>query len=166
MNRLQTALDRIKFSRDYTLRLLESIAPADWFWMPSPAVTHIGWQLGHLAMAEYRLALDRIRGERPEDANLISPQFLKQFGRDSIPDPDASKYPSPSDIRGVLDRVHVQTMREIAELPEAEWDAPVLKPHPLFKTKLDSLFWCAHHEMLHAGQIGLVRRLFGHGPLW
>ena len=34
------------------------------------------------------------------------------------------------------------------------------------QTKLDSLFWCAHHEMLHAGQIGLVRRLLGQAPLW
>jgi len=57
-------------------------------------------------------------------------------------------------------------MCEIAELPETEWDAPAVKPHPLFKTKLESLFWCAHHEMLHAGQIGLVRRLLGEAPLW
>ena len=166
MNRLQTALDRIKFSRDYTLRLLENIAPADWFRMPSPAVTHIGWQVGHLAVAEYRLTLVRARGELPQDASLVASPFLKQFGKDSVPDPDASKYPSPSDIRGVLDRVHAQALRELVELPEAQWDAAPSPPHPLFKTKLDGLFWCADHEMLHAGQIGLLRRLLGHSPLW
>jgi hypothetical protein len=166
MTRLQIAIDRIKFSRDYSLRLVDSVPTADWFRLPSPAVTHIGWQVGHLAIAEYRLALERIRGDRLEDASLISLAFRKQFGKDSVPLPDATKYPSPSDIRGVLDRVHLHSLHELAELPEAEWDRPPHKPHPLFKTKIDGLFWCAHHEMLHAGQIGLLRRLLGHAPMW
>jgi hypothetical protein len=166
MTRLQIAIDRIKSSRDYSLRLIDSTPAADWFRMPAPGVTHVAWQVGHLAIAEYRLALERVRGDRPEGTNLISQAFAKQFGKDSIPDSDPSKYPSPSDIRGVLDRVHSQTLHELPELAEPEWDAPPLKPHPLFKTKLDGLFWCAQHEMVHAGQIGLLRRLLGHKPMW
>jgi hypothetical protein len=166
MTPLQIAIDRIRFSRDYSLRLIESVPAADWFRMPAPGVTHVAWQVGHLAIAEYRLTLERIRSQRPEDASLISQEFAKQFGKDSVPDPDSGKYPSPSDIRGVLDRVHAQALRELPELAEFEWDAPPTKPHPLFKTKLDGLFWCAEHEMVHAGQIGLLRRLLGHQPMW
>jgi hypothetical protein len=166
MTRLQIAIDRIRFSRDYSLRLIDSVPKSEWFQMPSPAVTHVAWHVGHLAIAEYRLALERVRGERLEDVTLISKAFLKQFGKDSVPGPDAAMYPSPSDIRGVLHRVHSQSLHELAELPEDEWDAPPHKPHPLFKTKIDGLFWCAHHEMLHAGQIGLLRRLLGHAPMW
>ncbi len=33
-------------------------------------------------------------------------------------------------------------------------------------TKLRALLWCAHHEMLHAGQIGLLRRHLGYSPMW
>lgn len=45
--------------------------------------------------------------------------------------------------------------------------APVsATPLPLAKTKMESLLWCAHHEMLHAGQIGLLRRQLGYAPLW
>jgi len=166
MTRLQIAIDRIKFSRDYSLLLIDRVPFSEWFQMPSPSVTHVAWQVGHLAIAEYRLALERIRGDRIEDASLISQAFLRQFGKDSIPLADAAKYPSPSDIRGVLDRVHSQSLHELAELPEREWDKPPHKPHPLFKTKIDGLFWCAHHEMLHTGQIGLLRRLLGHAPMW
>src|SRR5262249_6625010 len=161
---LQIAIDRIRFSREYSLRLIDSIPVADWFRMPAPAVTHIAWQVGHLAMAEYRMALERIRDSKPEDASLISQPFLNQFGKTSVPEPEQSKYRSPSDIRGVLDRVHVQTLHELAELPDSEWDAPPAKPHSLCGTKLECLFWCAHHEMLHTGQIGLLRRLLGHTP--
>jgi len=41
-------------------------------------------------------------------------------------------------------------------------DKPPLKPLSLAKTKLWSLLWCAQHEMVHAGQIGLLRRLLGY----
>ncbi len=33
-------------------------------------------------------------------------------------------------------------------------------------TKLRALLWCAHHEMLHAGQMGLLRRHLGYPPMW
>ena len=163
---LEIAIERIEFSRGYTLRLLERIDDADWFRMPTPAVTHIAWQVGHLAMAQYRLTLDRIRGERPEDASLISADFLKTFGKESIPHPDPARYPTPVEIRAVLDRVHRQALDELRQWPESDWFALPVKPHSLFTRKIDSLFWCAHHEMLHAGQIGLLRRLFGNAPVW
>jgi uncharacterized damage-inducible protein DinB len=36
----------------------------------------------------------------------------------------------------------------------------------LAQTKRASLLWCAQHELVHAGQIGLLRRLLGYPPLW
>jgi uncharacterized damage-inducible protein DinB len=51
------------------------------------------------------------------------------------------------------------------ELEEAEMDQPVLHHHDFAKTKLQALFWCAHHEMLHTGQIGLLRSELGYGPM-
>jgi hypothetical protein len=166
MNSLQTAIHRIQFSRQYTLRLIDGLNRADWFRMPAQGITHIAWQVGHLAMAEYRLALDRIRGEKPEDVQLISPAILKLFGKDSVPDADTGKYPSPAEILRICERIHAQVLAELPSLPESEWTAAPLKPHPLFQTKIDSLFWCAHHEMLHAGQIGLLRRMLGYQPKW
>lgn len=166
MSPLQIAIENIQFARRYTIRLLEQIEEADWFWMPEPGVSHVAWQVGHMAFAQYRLALDRIRGERPEDAAFVSPEFLSVFGRDSVPDRDASKYPAAREIRTVFDRVHEQVLLELPGLPESEWYAPTLKPHALFNRKLDALLWCSHHETIHAGQIGLLRRLMGKAPVW
>jgi uncharacterized damage-inducible protein DinB len=47
-----------------------------------------------------------------------------------------------------------------------ELDQPVPHPHPFATTKLKALLWCAHHEMLHAGQIGLLRHHLGYPPMW
>jgi hypothetical protein len=163
-SRLQLAIEQITFARNYTIWLLNHTDPAEWFQQPAD-VTHIAWQVGHLAFSEYRLALQRIRGERPEDATLISDDFRAQFSRDSVP-ADPAQYPSPAEIRAVFERVHQQALLELRDLDERELDAVVLKPHPLVKTKFWSLLWCAQHEAVHAGQIGLLRRQLGHPPLW
>jgi uncharacterized damage-inducible protein DinB len=166
MTRLEIALDQIKTARRYTLNLLDDLEPGDWFRQPSEGVTHIAWQIGHLAMAEYMLALKRLRGERPADHDLISADFLKQFGKGSTPEADPKLYPSPAEIRQTLGRVHEQSLAELPGYSDAELDQPPLFPHKLFNAKIDSLFWCARHEMVHAGQIGLVRRLLGRPPQW
>jgi hypothetical protein len=166
MSALQTALGQIAFARRYTLGLLEGVPEAEWFRMPAEGVTHVAWQVGHLAMAEYRLCMELLRGRRAEDGEFMSDDFLRLFGRNSVPEPDAAKYPAPAAIRAALDRVHERASAELKGFPEAELSAPPTRTHRLAKTKLESLFWCSTHEMLHAGQIGLLRRLFGHPPQW
>jgi hypothetical protein len=164
MSRLQLAIDQIVFARNYTLGLLEKTPTADWFRIPQGGVTHVGWQVGHIAFAEYRLALWRIRGARPEDDALFSAEFMRLFGANSVP--EANTAFSPDDLRPALNRVHEQVLRELPGLAEAELDEPVPHPHPFAKTKLLALLWCAHHEMVHAGQIGLLRRHLGYPPMW
>jgi uncharacterized damage-inducible protein DinB len=163
---LECAVGQIVFARNYTQRLLDQTDLAEWFHQPAEGVTHVAWQVGHLAMAEYRLALERIRGRLPDDEQLISDEFLALFGRDSTPDPDPSRYPPAEQIRAVFDRVHEQTVRELPGIEPTTLAEPPTKPHLLAHTKLASLLWCAQHEMVHAGQIGLIRRLLGHRPLW
>jgi hypothetical protein len=166
MSPLQTALDQITFARRYTVNLLDSVPEAEWFRMPAGGVTHVAWQVGHLAIAQYRMALERLRGRRPDDGELISDDFLRQFGAGSVPEPDPAKYPVPGTIRAVFDRVHQRVLAEVKDFPEGELGAPPTREHRLAKTKLECLFWCAHHEMVHAGQIGLLRRLLGQAPQW
>src|SRR5947208_5071025 len=103
MSRLRDALDRIAFARTYTTGLLDTIDPADWFRTPAEGVTHVAWQVGHLAFAQYLLCLKRVRGPRPDDEALIPTAFLKAFARESVPDPDPAKYP-PAAIRATFDR--------------------------------------------------------------
>jgi uncharacterized damage-inducible protein DinB len=166
MSRLQLAREQITFVRNYTLRFLDQTPYEDWFRQPPGGVTHIAWQVGHIAMAEYRLLLERIRGRRPDDAELISDEFLKLFGKGSEPIAEPSHYPAPPAIRAVFDRVHQRALDEIADLADDELDRPILKPHSLIQTKIQALFYCPNHEMIHAGQIALVRRFLGHPPAW
>jgi hypothetical protein len=165
MSRLRLAIDQIVFARNYTIRLLVQTPTEQWFRMPPGNVSHISWQVGHLAFAEYRLALWRLRSVRTEDTLLIPKQFVQLFGPDSVPYPDPAKYPSQTEIRATLDLVHEQVLRELSALNEDELDQPVPHPNPIAKTRLTALLWCSHHEMLHAGQIGLLRHQLGNPPV-
>ncbi len=166
MTRIQTALEQIAFARRYTVSLLDTIPADQWFVMPLPGTTHVAWQVGHLAMAQYRMCLERWRGERPEDESLISTAFRTLFFIGSVPDPDPAKYPPVTDIRAVFDRVYDHASAVMPGYEEAEFDRPPLTPHRLCKSRGECLFWASAHEMLHAGQIGLLRRLLGHKPVW
>lgn len=166
MHRLTAALDQIRTARLYVKDLLRHIDEGDWFRQPDPGVTHVAWQVGHLAVAQYGLALRRVRGEAPGDAELIPEPFRRAFGKGSLPEADPARNPSPAEILAVFDRVHESVLRESAALSETTLGESASEPpHPMFKTKLGALVWCGQHELIHAGHIALLRRLFGAAPL-
>src|SRR5437016_9547191 len=122
VNRLELAIEQIVFARNYTIGLLDQTPATEWFRQPPGGVSHVAWQVGHLAFAEYRLALWRIRGPQPQDDGLFSQDFLRLFGANSVPDADPAKYLAPTEIRAVLDKVHNQVLRELPGLGEHELD--------------------------------------------
>ena len=164
-SRLELAIGQIQFAREYTHSLISDLETADWFRQPSEGVSHLAWQIGHLAMAQYGLCLFRMRGRADVDLELMSSSFRKKFSKGTTPDPDPSKNPSPEEIRGVFDRVFAQAMQELPTFSDSILDEPVEMPYAAIATKFGGLLFCSHHEMLHAGQIGLLRRLLGKVPV-
>ena len=162
---LQLALQQIEFARGYMLATLEGVEEADWFAMPAGSPTHLAWQLGHLAMAEYGLCLFRVRGRQEIDLQLMTSSFRKLFSRGSEPQADAAKYPPVAEIRATLDRIHAQVRLEAPDFTPEQLAEPSEMPYAVEATKLGGLLFCSHHEMLHAGQIGLIRRLLGKQPI-
>ena len=159
------AIKQIEFARSYTLSLLSEIADDEWFTMPPGCCTHVAWQVGHLAMAEYGLCLFRQRGRSEVDLTLMTSSFRKSFSRGTIPEPDPAKNPSQAEIRDVLDRVHAQVLLELPTFTPEQLAEPVDMPYAAYATKLGCLIFCSHHEMLHCGQLGLLRRLMGKQPV-
>lgn len=164
-DRMSIVLGQLKFARDYTRSLIDDVDHADWFRQPAEGVTHLAWQIGHLAMAQYGLCLFRLRGRAEIDAGLMSSAFRKKFSKGTTPDPDPAKNPSPQEIRSVFDRVYEQTLLELPDVTDAQLDEPVDMPYAVSATKFGGLLFCSHHELLHAGQIGLLRRLLGRSPV-
>jgi hypothetical protein len=157
--RLEVALDRARRSRLYTQQFLRDLSRADWFWSPSEYTTHIAWQVGHIAASQYSLCLRRVRGRTQEDESLISDQFIDAYKIGSIPLSGAANNLPLEEIQRVFDAVHEQVLRELALLDNAELDSPVDQPHPVFKTKFGAIDYSSQHELVHAGQIAMLRRM-------
>ncbi len=163
--RLEIACKQIEFARQYTLGLLKDIDQAEWFAQPGGTTTHLAWQVGHLAMAEYGLCLFRQRGRQPVDMELMSSKFRKTFSRGTTPNPDPARNPNPADILQVFQRVHDQVLEELPGFTDEQLDEPIDPPYAVCATRMGALYFCSHHEMIHAGQIGLLRRLLGKSPV-
>lgn len=164
--RLEPALQRIRDARLMTERMIDGLEPDDWFWQPAEAMNPIAWHVGHMAFAEYFLCLVRLRGRTEADRAMISTRFLKKYKQGSQPsgDPDANY--KPKEILAILAAVHDQAMKELAERTDDELQVESSPPHPVFETKLGAIEWCSQHEMMHNGQITLLRRLMGKTPRW
>jgi hypothetical protein len=165
MIKLQMAIDQIAAARAYTLTLLEDIDHDHWFHQADPTPTHIAWQVGHLAMAQYGLLLFRQRGRSMDDSSLMSSSFRKKFSRGTTVSRDPEFYPPVTDILNVFHAIYDQSMSELVEYPLDQLNDPVDDPYAGYPTKLGCLLFCVHHEMLHAGQIGLLRRLLAKDPI-
>ena len=163
--RLDIASKQIVFARQYTWSLLETLQEEDWLRAPVGVSTHIAWQVGHLAVAQYGLCLFRMRGRRRDDASLMSSAFRKRFSRGSTPHLETTAQPPVAEIREVFQRVHQQSLEELVGYSDADLDEPVDEPYAAFSNKLGALLFCSQHEMLHAGQIGLLRRCLGQAPV-
>ena len=116
-------------------------------------------------MAQYGLVLFRQRGRKLEDTELMSSSFRKKFSRGTTPNADPEFYPGIDEILDVFERVYNQSMEELASYPVDQLQDPVDDPYAAYPNKLGCLIFCAHHEMLHAGQLGMLRRLLGNAPI-
>lgn len=163
--RIEIAARHILSARQYTMTLLDGLDEQEWFWTPTPQVTHIAWQVGHLAFAQYGLMLFRQRGRQTEDLQLMSGKFRKTFGKGTTPRPDRDSYPSRDEIMDTLNKIHAQAFVELPTFADADLDQEIDRPWSTFPTRYGALLFAGDHEMLHAGQIGLVRRLMGKDPI-
>lgn len=159
--RLAAALDRLQFSRRYVQQFLEDLSDEEWFWTPPEFTTHIAWQVAHLAASQYSLCLFRIRGKREGDEAIIPWEFFEEYRIGSTPKAGQDHNAPLEEIREIFDNVLAQSLKELSGRTDAELDVPVEKPHPAFNTHLECVAYAPQHELVHAGQIALLRRLMG-----
>jgi DinB superfamily len=164
MSRLAEALEQIAFARRYLVERLDTVPLSQWFVVPAGAPYHVAWEVGHVCMAQYRLCLERLRPRTPADDALISEQFVHTFRRESLAE-EATGF-SAEQIRTTFDRVHARILEELPSYPDADLDLPPLVPHPLFNTRIAGLRYTPLHEMIHCGQIAVLRRMLGMKPVW
>ncbi len=158
---LQAAVVQIRFARDYVNELLAATDPALWFDQPAGSPSNIAWQVGHLTVSQYGLLMFRLYGRRDSDLDLVPSKFRKTFGKGSDPHSPAVQQYSVQELQTNFAQVYQQSLAGLVELAPEVLLEPVEMPYAGYPIKLGAVLFCPLHEMLHAGQIGLTRRLLG-----
>lgn len=161
------ALAQMLWMRQYTMQLVDSVPFELWYTIPPGASTHLSWQVGHLAVAQYGLMLFRQRGRVESDLQLMPGWLRKNFGRGSQPgtDPTDPKNPTAASLLEHLTAIHTQATKEVPTLSLETLRQATEMPYAAYPIKLGALAFCPLHESIHAGQIGLLRRLLGLDPI-
>ena len=149
----------------FTKQFLKDLTDAEWFWSPPQFTTHMAWQVGHIAVAQYSLCLRRVRGRTTADESLISDAFIEAFKLGSKPVAEPEKNPPLDEIRRVFDAVHEQSVDELAAAAKQNWMSLSRSLIPDSKRNWSAVEFSPLHEMVHAGQIAMLRRLMGKPPL-
>ena len=164
MNKAELLADRLQAARRWTLSLLNDIPESTWFDMSAAGHTHVAWQVGHLTASIVSLIHVRCLGRAFEDC--LPADLREKFGIGSSPVADAAAHPPAAEIRALFDRIHADAVAAVTEMTEADLSSPAGgPPHPLFTTREEAVATAVMHEAFHAGQLALLRRLAGKGPL-
>ncbi len=158
-------LGQVDFARRYTLGLLENVPEELWPIVPTGASSHIAWQVGHLAVSQYGLMLFRQRGRAEGDLELMPGWLRKRFGRGSAPPTVASEIPSKASLLECLENIHIASMAALPNLSVDQLTEATEMPYAVYPIKLGALLFCPLHESIHAGQIGILRRMHGLLPV-
>jgi hypothetical protein len=154
-------LGQMDFARRYTLELLAQTPESVWKVIPDGATSHIAWQVGHLAVSQYGLMLFRQRGRAEGDLELMPGWLRKMFGRGTVPSTDPDSIPSKNELLDTLERIFIVSMETVPRLSSEQLKEPTEMPYAMVPIKLGALLFCPLHESIHAGQIGLIRRMHG-----
>ena len=163
MNPNEMLIDQIESIREIALATFADFGPQEQFFQPSAGMNHPLWLLGHIATSEDHLILEFCTA-----AALLPERYNELFGMGSKLLEDPSGYPAAEEILGHLDLIHEAAIDYIRSADQEEFDkAPTCfdrfdeRAAHMFATRGRCIWFHAHHEAMHTGQLGYLRRLTG-----
>jgi uncharacterized damage-inducible protein DinB len=137
---------------------LGDLSDADLLVRPAPGANHIAWQLGHLISAEASF-LKQIPGAAPPE---LPAGFDKQHAKEMATSDTAKGFRKKQEYLDLFEKVRGSTLAALDGIPDAQLDTPTTGPMAKFFPTVGSLFLlAANHELMHAGQVAVLRRKLG-----
>jgi hypothetical protein len=146
-----------EFSYGAIKRNLDGITHEESLVCPEPNGNCMNWILGHVVLA--RGSVLTLAGGTP----VFGGEDAAHYGRGFDPKADG-KVLDLATLRGFLDDAQLQLVASLGALDDDDLAAPLpekFQRPPLTGSVGDSLARLQNHEMYHAGQIGLLRKILG-----
>lgn len=143
-----------RWGADAIERLVSDVPDEHMAAQPIEAMNHPAWLIGHVSI--YNEVIVRLlRGEPFDDP------WQQPCGKNSVPSPDRSAYPSKSDLLSHFRQGVEAGCDAVVHAPAAAWTTPL--EHPTWGKQFETvapavLFLATTHLALHTGQLSGWRR--------
>ncbi|MFH1419132.1 MAG: DinB family protein [Planctomycetota bacterium] len=156
----ETGRNALGFARMATEGLLEDIPEDQYCHQPLEGTNHALWIMGHIAVTD-----EFFLTELAQPPAAGRPAWKELFFMGSTPKPDITDYPPLSELQAYFKDVRAGVIEWFGSQSEKELLTPLpekLGAFSAYRAALMSTLAC--HEMLHAGQLTVVRKHLGLGP--
>ncbi len=156
----ETGKAALEFSRSVSLGLFEEVPKDKLLHQPLPGGNHALWILGHIAVSD-EYFLRNLAGQTTPHLEAWQAQFFAG----SVCVPDAAAYPPIEEVLACLNEARERLIAWFGSLPEEQLQGPLPGEKSFFAPTYAALMSSiAGHEMLHAGQLSVVRKSLGIAP--
>ena len=126
---------------------LRGLAPANALWRPAPGRHNIWEEVLHAAYWKYAVR-QRLTGGKPGEFALKGSNWFAS--------PQSAGLREWKQALALLQQTHDSLLQTVAQFPAARLNRPV---HGSKWSAFDSILGVAYHDIYHAGQIQLLKRL-------
>lgn len=161
MTETELLILQTKDAYEWTNKLITSIPGEKWDQTPDIVETNVTWQVGHLIMSHYFHSIMVIAGHQMDVFQKVPLKEYNAIFTDGLPNNVVGKT-NANDLLSQLRIVQEKSLQILSRLSAADLDSklePTPTPHPIAKTKFESLDWNIKHTMYHCGQIGILKRI-------
>ncbi|MCA9242770.1 MAG: DinB family protein [Phycisphaerales bacterium] len=151
---LETGLMSLRFSRRMALALLDGIPREHRLHVPVTDGNHATWIAGHLAWEDDDILSHLVPGR----GSKLAESWHGRFAQGSRPGGDAAAYPAYDEIRAALDRFRAELIGYLSDSVDRLGN-PLPDGIHAFAKDLGALMPAlACHEMIHVGQLTVIRK--------
>lgn len=151
---LETGVASLRFSRRLALGLLDGIPEEKWFHAPVASGNHATWIAGHLAWEDDDILAHLLEGR----GSKLPRVWHERFAQGSTPTANASDYPGHEEIREALGTFREELIGFFSASADRLGDPVPEKIHAFARDLAALMPALACHEMLHVGQLTVVRK--------
>lgn len=151
-------ISNLHSSRHVMNTYLRDLYDQDLLVRPHPSAHHAAWQLGHLILSECQM----VRAIRPACACELPADFVAKHDKAAAVKSQLSDFCPKEVYLSLMEKVRDATFAALEEVPHDELSKPGPESMRSYAPTIGSVFLAiANHEMMHSGQIAVLRRVLG-----
>ncbi len=152
---MRASIGRAKMITDM---LLGDLSDADLLARPVPSANHVAWQLGHIIVSLNYFGETIKPGSMP----ALPAQFAEQHAKETAGSDKPADFLTKQQYLTLLDGQRQAFVDLLATVPLSRFDEASPEEMQGYAARISDLVTLvAEHEMMHSGQISVVRRKLG-----